>query len=70
MVQTEIIQQAPDSGKINVHSKMVDILSKVPPGMLKEAQEEDIGISKTICYVKSGRKPMLAQIRKVKSRPV
>ena len=38
--------------------------------MMKEAQEEDIDISKTICYVKSGKKLMLAQIRKVKSRPV
>ena len=69
-VQTEIIQQAPDSGKINVHSEMVDVLSKVTPGMMKDAQEEDIDISKTICYVKFGKKPMLAHIRKFKSRPV
>ena len=68
--QTEISQQAPDSGKINVHSEMVDVLSRVTPSMMKEAQEEDIDISKTICYVRSGRKPMLAPIRKVKSRPV
>ena len=69
-VQAEIIQQVPDSGKIKVHSKMVDVLSKVTQGMMKEAQEEDVDISKTMCYVKSGRKPMLAQIRKIKSRPV
>ena len=69
-VQTEIIQQAPDSGKINVHSEMVDVLSKVTPGMMKEAQAENVDISKTICYVKSGKKPMLAQIRKITSRPV
>ena len=69
-VQTEISQQAPDSGKINVHSEMVDVLSRVTLSMMKEAQEEDVDISKTICYVKSGKKPMLAQIRKVKSRPV
>ena len=69
-VQTEISQQVPDSGKINVHSEMVDILGRVTLSMMKEAQEEDIDISKTIHYVKSGRKPMLAQIRKVKSRPV
>ena len=48
---------------------MVDVLSKVTPGMIKDAQEEDIDISKTICYVRSGKKPMLAQIRKIKSRP-
>ena len=69
-VQTEINQQAPDSRKINVHSGMVDVLSRVTPSMMKEAQEEDIDISKTICYVKSGKKPTLPQIGKVKSRPV
>ena len=69
-VQTEISQQAQDRGKINVHSGMVDILSRVTTSMVKEAQEEDLDISKTICYVKSGKKPTLAQIRKVKSRPV
>ena len=36
-VQTEIIQQVPDSGKINAHSKMVYVLSKVTAGMMKEA---------------------------------
>ena len=69
-VQAEISQQVPDSRKINVHSGMVDVLSRVTPSMMKEAQEEDIDISKTIHYVKSGKKPMLAQIRKVKSRTV
>ena len=69
-VQIEISQQAPDSEKINVHSEMVDVLSRVTLNMMKEAQEEDIDISKTICYVKPGKKLMLVQIRKVKSRPV
>ena len=49
---------------------MVDILSKVTLGMIKEAQEEDVDISKTIHYVKSGKKPMHAQIWKIKSGPV
>ena len=48
---------------------MVDVLSQVTPGMMKEAQEEDVDISKTIHYVKSGKKPMLVQTRKIKSRP-
>ena len=65
-VQMEISQQAPDSGKISVHSEMVDVLSRVTPSMMKEAQEEDVDISKTMCYVKSDKKLMLAQIRKVK----
>ena len=34
-VQAEIIWQVPDSGNIKVHSKMVDVLSKVTPGMMK-----------------------------------
>ena len=49
---------------------MVDILSKVTPWMMKEAQEENIDISKIICYIKSDKKPTLAQIQNVKSRPV
>ena len=49
---------------------MVDVLSQVTPGLMKEAWEEGVDISKTMCYVKCGRKPMLAQIRKIKSRPV
>ena len=69
-VQAEITQQPPDSEKISAHSKMVDVLSRVIPSKMKKPQEEDVDISKTICYVKSDRKPMLAQIRKIKSRPV
>ena len=69
-VQVEITQQVPDSEKINAHTKMVDVLSRVTPSMMKEAQEEDVDISKTIHYVKSGRKLTIAQIRKMKSRPV
>ena len=63
-VQIEINKQAPDSEKISVHSKMADVLSRVTPSMMKEAQEEDVDISKIMCYVKSGKKPMLSQIRK------
>ena len=49
---------------------MVDVLSRVTLSMMKEVQKEDVDISKTIHYVKSGKKQTLAQIRKVKSRPV
>ena len=48
-VQAEIIQQVPDCGNIKVHSEMVDVLSKVTPGMMKEPQDEDVDISKTVC---------------------
>ena len=70
VVQVEMTNWLPDSEKISAHSKMVDILSKVTPGMMKEDQEEDINISNTIHYVKSGQKSTLAQIHKMKSRPV
>ena len=66
----DLKRAVPDSRKINVHSGMVDVLSRVTPSMMKEAQEEDIDISKAIPYVKSGKKLMLAQIRKGKLRPV
>ena len=69
-VQGRNYKQAPDSEKINVNSEMVDILSRVTPSMMKEAQEEDVDISKMMHYVKSGKKTMLAQIQKIKSRPV
>ena len=71
-VKTEMTkqEQLPDSEKISAHSKMVDIPRKVISGMMKEAQEEDSNISKTIHYVKSSKKPTLAQIKKIKSRPV
>ena len=46
---------------------MMDILSRVTLSMMKKAQEEDVDISKMMCYVKSGKKPMLAQIKEIKS---
>ena len=49
---------------------MLDIQSKVTPSIMKDAQEEGIDISKMIHYVKSGKKPLHAQIHKIKSRPV
>ena len=69
-MQAERTKQLPDREKISAHSEMVDILHKVTPGMMKEAQKEDIHISKAICYAKFGKKPALAQIHKIKSRPV
>ena len=52
----EITKQAPDSEKINAHSKIVDVLSMVTPSMMKEAQAEDVDIIKTMYYVKFGKK--------------
>ena len=41
---------------------MVDILSRVSPGIMREVHEEDIDLSKTICYKPSGKKTTYAQI--------
>ena len=54
--------QLPENDKIHVHSEMVDILHRVTPAMMKEAQKEDNDISKKIHYVKLGKKPTLVQI--------
>ena len=59
-----------ESDNIQGISAMVDVLSKVSPEMMRQAQEEDLEISKVRCYVMLARKPSLAQIRKLKSKIV
>ena len=49
---------------------MVDVLSKVPPETMRQAQEEDLKISKVRHYVMLARKPSLAKMRKLKSKIV
>ena len=56
--------------RIKAHSEVADILSKVSLEEMRQAHGEDIKISKAMCYAKSGKKPTLAQIHKIKSRPV
>ena len=59
-----------ESDSIQDTSAMVDVLSKVSPEMMRQAQEEDLEISKIRCYVMLARKPSLAQISKLKSKIV
>ena len=59
-----------ESDNIQGTSTMVDVLSKVSPEMMRQAQEEDLEISKVRRYVMLARKPSLAQIRKLKSKIV
>ena len=59
-----------DSDNIQGNNAMVDVLSKVLPDMMRQAQEEDLEIIKVRCYVMLVRKPFLAQIRKLKSKIV
>ena len=59
-----------DSDNIQGASAMVDVLSKVSPEMMRQAQEEDLEISKVKNYVMLARKPSLAHIRILKSKIV
>ena len=59
-----------ESDNIQGTSAVVDVMSKVSPEMMRQAQEEDLEISKVRCYVMLARKPSLAQIRKLKSKIV
>ena len=66
------IHEEPERDNDNIQGIgiMVDVLSKVSPEIMKQAQEEDLEISKVMCYVKLGKRPFLAQIRKLKSKIV
>ena len=66
------IHQEPkrESDNIQGTSAMVDVLSKISPEMMRQAQEEDFEIGKVRHYVMLARKPSLAQIRKLKSKIV
>ena len=59
-----------ESDNIQGTSTMVNVLSKVSPEMMRQAQEEYLEISKVRCYVMLARKASLAQIRKLKSKIV
>ena len=54
--------------KIIVHGKIMGVLCKLPPDMIRQVQGEYVDISKVMCYVKSYRKTGLLQICKIKSR--
>ena len=59
-----------ESDNIQGTSAVVDVLSKVSPEMMRQAQEEDLEIGKVRCYVMLARKPSLVQIRKLKLKIV
>ena len=63
--------QGPKQDNFTMQCKKVDdVLNKLSPEMMKQAQEEAIDISKAIHYVRPGKKPTLAHIHKIKSRYV
>ena len=64
------IHEKPEGDNIQGISAMMDVLSKVSPKLMRQAQKEDLEISKVMCYVMLGRKPSLSQIRKLKFKIV
>ena len=64
------IHEKPERGDTQGISTMVDTLNKVSPEMMRQSQEEDLEISKGMCYAMVRRKPSLAQISKLKSKIV
>ena len=55
-------QNKPGTDKIQAHCEMVDVLGKLSPKMMKQAQGDDVDISKVMHYAKSGKKTIPAQI--------
>ena len=54
----------PKEDNIKGINTMVDVLSKVPPEMMRQAQEEDLETSKVMCYVKSGKSHLWLKLGK------
>ena len=62
------IHEEPKGESVNIQGTSAKV--DVSPEMMRQAQEEDLEISKVRCYVMLTRKPSLAQIRKLKSKIV
>ena len=70
VIEKECNPEESKQNKTEINSKLVVILSRVMPDMMKQAQEEDVDISKDMHHVNLGKKPILAQIRNIKSKTV
>ena len=55
---------------LELHSSVIEILSKVTPLAMKDAQQSDPTSGQEVQCVKGGNKPKLSQIWKVKSKNV
>ena len=52
--------------ELELHSSVIEVLSKVSPSEMIEAQQADPTIGQVVLWVKAGNKPKLSQIRKEK----
>ena len=63
-------EDKPAQQELELHSDVIEVLSKVSPSEMIEAQQADPNIGQTVQWVKAGNKPKLSQIRKEKSKNV
>ena len=63
-------ENKPDQEEVELFSSVIEILSKVSPSEMKDAQQANPTIGQVVQWVKAGNKPKLSQIRKEKSKNV
>ena len=59
-------EKKPAQQELELHSSVIEVLSKVSPSEMKEAQQADSTIDEVVQWVKAGNKQKLSQIRKEK----
>ena len=63
-------EDKPAPQELDLHSSVIEVLSKVSTSEMREAQQADPTISQVVQWVKAGNKPKLSQIRKETSKNV
>ena len=56
-------ENKPAQQELELHSSVIEVLSKVSPSEMMEAQQADPTIGQVVQWVKAGNKPKLSQIR-------
>ena len=59
-------EDKPAPQELELHSSVIEVLSKVSALEMREAQQADPTISQVVWWVEAGNKPKLSQIRKEK----
>ena len=59
-------EDKPAQQELELHSNVIEVLSKVSPSEMIEAQQANPTISQVVQWVKADNKPKLSQIRKEK----
>ena len=61
-------ENKPGQQELELHSSVIEVLSKVSPSEMKDVQEVDPTIGQVVQLAKTGNKSELSQIRKEKSK--